>query len=113
MSFRIIYPPSYNKRAARFLKRHPDLAGQYLKVLQLLELDLYHPALRLHRLKGSLNALHSVSINISYRITLELRISDKEIVPVSVGSQISNIRGTQYPFLASVVSLCHGKSGCI
>ena len=86
MRFRIIYTPSYNKRAARFLKRHPDLSGQYLKTLQLLELNPYHPSLRLHRLKGSLNSLHSVSINISYRISLDLKISDKEIIPVSVGS---------------------------
>jgi hypothetical protein len=33
-----------------------------------------------------LNSLHSVSINISYRITLELIIQNKEIIPVNVGS---------------------------
>ncbi len=86
MTYRIIYTPSYNKRAARFLKRHPDLTQQYLKVLQLLELDPYHPSLRLHRLKGPLRALHSVSINISYRLTLEFQISENTIIPVNVGS---------------------------
>jgi hypothetical protein len=29
--------------------------------------------------------LHSVSVNLSYRITLELRISGQTIVPVNVG----------------------------
>jgi mRNA-degrading endonuclease YafQ of YafQ-DinJ toxin-antitoxin module len=87
MSFRLIYTPSYNKRAARFLKKHPDLANQYLKTLQLLELNPFHPSLRLQRLQGSLNELHSVSINISYRVTLELLISEKEIVPVNVGTR--------------------------
>ena len=86
MSFSIIYTPSYNKRAARFLKRHPDLNNQYLKTLQLLELNPHHPSLRLHRLMGSLNQLHSVSINITCRISLELKISEKEIILVSVGS---------------------------
>ena len=86
MSFSIIYTPSYNKRAARFLKRHPDLNNQYLKTLQLLELNPHHPSLRLHRLMGSLNQLHSVSINTTYRISLELKISEKEIILVSVGS---------------------------
>jgi mRNA-degrading endonuclease YafQ of YafQ-DinJ toxin-antitoxin module len=86
MSFRIIYTPSYNKRAAKFIRRHPDLTSQYLKTLQLLELDPYHPSLRLHRLKGSLNELHSISININYRISLELKISEKMIIPVSVGT---------------------------
>jgi len=86
MSFRIIYTPSYNKRTAQFLKRHPDLADQYLKTLQLLELNPHHPSLRLHRLKGRLKILHSVSINMSYRISLILWISDREIIPISIGS---------------------------
>ena len=46
----------------------------------------FHPSLRLHRLKWSLCDLHSVSINISYRITLELVIQGHEIIPVDVGS---------------------------
>lgn len=86
MSFRILYTPSYVKRAARFIKRHPELTQQYEKTLRLLELNPYHPSLRLHRLKGSLSDLHSVSINISYRITLEFLVEDGKIIPVSVGS---------------------------
>ncbi|MBE0576153.1 MAG: plasmid stabilization protein [Desulfuromonadales bacterium] len=86
MSFRILYTPSYVKRAARFIKRHPELTQQYEKTLRLLELNPYHPSLRLHRLKGSLSDLHSVSINISYRITLEFLVEDGKIIPVNVGS---------------------------
>lgn len=86
MSFRILYTPGYVKRAARFIKRHPELAQQYKKTLELLELNPYHPSLRLHRLKGSLSDLHSVSINISYRITLEFLVEDGKIIPVNVGS---------------------------
>ncbi|APG25700.1 type II toxin-antitoxin system RelE/ParE family toxin [Syntrophotalea acetylenica] len=86
MSFRILYTPSYNKRASRFLKRHPDLLPQYEKTLKLLELNPYHPSLRLHRLKGPLSELHSVSINIGYRITLELVIQDQCIILLDVGS---------------------------
>jgi proteic killer suppression protein len=86
MNYRIIYTPSYNKRAARFIRKHPDLIPQYEKTLKLLEIDPFHPSLRLHRLKGSLSDLHSVSINISYRITLELVIQGHEIIPVDVGS---------------------------
>ena len=53
--------------------------------MKLLELNPKHPSLRLHRLKGKLKELHSVSINISYRITLELLITDKEIILINVG----------------------------
>ena len=58
---------------------------QYLKTLQLLEMNPHHPSLRLHPLSGRLQGLHSVSINLSYRITLELLIQDEEIIPVNVG----------------------------
>ncbi|MES2366442.1 MAG: plasmid stabilization protein [Pseudomonadota bacterium] len=85
MSFRLIFTEQYVKRAARFLKRPPDLEKQYLKTLQLLELNPHHPSLRLHPLSGKLQALHSVSINLSYRITLELLIQDEQIIPVNVG----------------------------
>ena len=86
MSFSIVYTPSYNKRAAKFLKKHPQLYSQYEKTLRLLEIDPYHPALRLHRLKGVLTDLHSVSINMSYRITLEILIHEDQLILVDVGS---------------------------
>ncbi|MDO8991249.1 MAG: plasmid stabilization protein [Sideroxyarcus sp.] len=85
MTFQLIYTEQYEKRAARFLKRHPELENQYLKTLQLLEMNPHHPSLRLHALSGRLQGLHSVSINLSYRITLELLIQDKEIIPINVG----------------------------
>ena len=86
MSFRIIYTHGYLKRAAKFVKRHPELLPQYEKTLKLLELNPRHPSLRLHRLTGQLRDLHSVSINISYRITLEFLLEDGKIIPVSIGS---------------------------
>jgi len=83
--WQLIYTPAYNKRAARFLKKHPELAAQYTKTLQLLELNPQHPSLRLHKLQGRLSALHSVSINMSYRITLEFLIQDGQLLLVNVG----------------------------
>jgi plasmid maintenance system killer protein len=41
--------------------------------------------LRLHSLKGKLVWLYSVSINLKYRITLEMIITEKEIILVNVG----------------------------
>jgi hypothetical protein len=37
-------------------------------------------------LSGKLQGLHSVSINLSYRITLELLILDERIILVNVGN---------------------------
>jgi mRNA-degrading endonuclease YafQ of YafQ-DinJ toxin-antitoxin module len=57
----------------------------YLKALQLLEANPHHPSLRMHALKGKLVGLQSVSINISYRITLYLVFQDQQIILVNVG----------------------------
>lgn len=85
LPFALVFTEQYNRRAARFLKRHPDLRQQYLKTLQVLQANPAHPSLRLHPLRGKLDELHSVSINLSYRITLELLIQDGQIIPVNVG----------------------------
>ena len=83
--YALVFTDQYNRRAAKFLKQHPDLLSQYLKTLQLLEANPLHPSLRLHALRGRFDGLHSVSINLSYRITLELLIHDQQIIPVNVG----------------------------
>jgi toxin HigB-1 len=84
--YSILYTKSYIKLAIKFIKAHPALVGQYEKALKLLELNPFHPSLRLHKLKGKLAGLYSVSINISYRITIEFLIQKNLIVPISVGS---------------------------
>lgn len=85
MSWSLVFTEQYEKRALRFLKRHPELEKQYQKALQLLEANPFHPSLRLHPLSGRLSGLHSVSINLSYRITLEFLLEDQDIIPVNVG----------------------------
>lgn len=85
MSYTLVFTDQYNRRAARFLKRHPQAREQYRKTLMLLEANPHHPSLRLHALSGKLNGLHSMSINLSHRITLELVINKQEIVPINVG----------------------------
>lgn len=85
MNYTLVFTEAYERRALRWLKRHPDLRQQYLKTLQLLEANPFHPSLRLHALSGKLQGLHSVSINLSYRITLEFLIQDEQIIPVNVG----------------------------
>lgn len=85
MALGLVFTDAYNRRAARWLKRHPDLRQQYLKTLQILEANPRHPSLRLHALEGKLEGLHSVSINLSYRITLEFLIDGDSIVLVDVG----------------------------
>ena len=85
MTWQFIFTEQYNRRAAKFLKRNPAIEGQYIKTLELLELNPYHPSLRLHTLSGKLEGLHSVSVNLKYRITMEMIIAEREIIPINVG----------------------------
>ena len=85
MRYKLVFPDSYIRRARKFLKKHPEIHGQYRKTLELLEFDPYHPSLRLHGLQESLSGLSSVSINISYRIVLELVIEGNEILLINIG----------------------------
>lgn len=86
MPFKLIFPVPYQKREKAFLDKHPELRERYFKTLLLLEQNPLHPSLRLHPLQGRMAGLHSVSISMQYRITLELELREKEIVFVNTGS---------------------------
>ena len=86
MTWTLVFTERYERRAARFLRRHPDLRQSYRKTLLLLEADPHHPSLRLHALRGRLQGLHSVSINLSDRITLEVLIDGQRLIPIDIGS---------------------------
>ena len=85
MTWQLIFTDQYNRRAAKFLKRHPNVETLYVKTLELLELNPNHPSLRLHRLSGKLEGLQSMSINLKYRITIEIIITESDIVLINVG----------------------------
>ena len=84
--FRLVFTEHYKRKEIRFFKRHPELKQHYAKTLVLLEANPSHSSLRLHALQGKHEGLHSVSINLSYRMTLELLIQNGQIIPVNVGS---------------------------
>ncbi len=83
---KIIYTNSYNKRATTFIKKHPELLGQYEKTLKLLELNPGHPSLKLHKLADKHSDLYAVAININYRISLYFIVDDDIIIPVNLGT---------------------------
>lgn len=90
--YTFIITHSYRKREKEFLKKHPDMLKSYHKVMSILEQNPHHPGLRLHPLRGHLKGLYSISINMKYRITLELLIKDKEIIPVNIGAHDETYR---------------------
>ncbi len=85
MSWQLVFTDQYIRRAAKFLKRNPAVKRVYGKTLELLTANPRHPSLRLHALSGHLTGLYSVSINLKYRITLELVLTEHEIILINIG----------------------------
>jgi mRNA-degrading endonuclease YafQ of YafQ-DinJ toxin-antitoxin module len=86
MSYKIIRTDEYFKKLKKFIKKHPDVLDRYVKMIELLEIDPYHPSLRLHKLKGKLRDYHSVSITMQYRVVIDFIIQDNEIIPIDIGT---------------------------
>jgi len=83
--FSLIFTDEYKKIEKRFLKKHPDLKDKYKKSLIFLASNPFHPSLRIHKLKGGLKEYYSVSINMSYRIVINLIIRDNKIILLNIG----------------------------
>lgn len=86
MSYEIEFTQSYEKRVFNFLKKHKNIVSKYKKTLELLEINPFHPSLRLHKLQGRLNVLYSVSIDMQYRISIEFYIENNRIIPIDIGT---------------------------
>ncbi len=89
MSYSLVFTEQYVRRAKRFLHRHPELRESYLAALVTLEDDPHHPSLHLEALDDRLAGLHSVSVDSSQRTTLQLILSDRDIIPVNVDDRDS------------------------
>ncbi len=84
--YKLIFTDTYLKKEKKFIKKHPELKERYKKTLSLLINNPHHPSLRLHKLQGKLSKYYSISITMSYRIVLDLIITDKEIILLDIGS---------------------------
>ena len=82
--YKLIITESYQKRAKKFFAKHKEILGQYEKILKILCINPQHPSLRLHKLSGRLSGLHSISINISYRLIIHLIINEDQIVLIDI-----------------------------
>ena len=84
--FSITTPQSFIRQARLFFRKHPDLTQRFGKIITDLQKDPFQHHLKLHQLGGKLDGCHAVSLTYSYRITLTLLITDKEIILLDIGS---------------------------
>jgi proteic killer suppression protein len=86
MNYKIIITDSYLKKLKKFIKKHPDILDRYAKTIEILEVNPYHPSLRLHKLQGKFCEFHSISITMDYRVIIDFIIQEHEIIPVDIGT---------------------------
>ena len=82
----IVTPQQFLRQARKFFKKHPDFRSRFAKVLGELQKDPFQPQLELYALSGKLSGCYAVSLTYSYRITLTLMVSEKEIILLDIGS---------------------------
>ncbi len=85
--YTIVTPDQFHRQARKLFRKHPDLKARFAKVVQALQVDPFQPQLALHPLSEKLAGLYAVSLIYSYRITLTLMVSEKEVVLLYIGSR--------------------------
>ncbi len=84
--FTLIWTMLFERMARRFLQKNPHLKSEFEQVIRQLEIDPAAPRLKLHALKGKHKGKHAVSITYSHRIVLVLKVSQKEITLLYIGT---------------------------
>ena len=84
--YRVTTSEQFLRQARKFFNKHPDLRPRFAAIFEALKLDPFQPSLGLHPLSGKLAGCHDVRLTYSYRITLTLLITEKEIILLDIGS---------------------------
>jgi mRNA-degrading endonuclease YafQ of YafQ-DinJ toxin-antitoxin module len=86
VTFALVATRHFERRANKFLRKHPDLKPVLKATLDQLRQDPFQPSLKTHDLSGTLDGIQAVSLTYSYRLTLILKVTDREIVLLDIGS---------------------------
>jgi len=86
MTWILVATAFFERRARKFLTKHPDLRPRFIETMEQLRSDPFEPGLRLHALSGKLQGMQAVSLTYSYRITLTVQVTEHEILLLDIGS---------------------------
>jgi addiction module RelE/StbE family toxin len=84
--YTIITPQQFLRQARKIFKKHLDLKSRFGRVINDIQSDPFQTHLELHPLSGKLEGCYAVNLTHSFRITLTLMITAKEIILLDVGS---------------------------
>jgi len=84
--YTLVWTAHFTRVAKKFTKRHPDIKKKVAAILRDLGKDPFQSHLDYHHLGGKQAGIQAVSITDSYRITLTVIITKKEIILLDIGS---------------------------
>lgn len=83
--YTLVWTAHFTRAAEKFKKCHPELKKKVAGILRDLEKNPFQPHLRYHRLGGKHKGMQAISITDSYRITITIIITEKEILLIDIG----------------------------
>lgn len=72
MRRRLLRSQAFVRVARKAIKKNPRLAGELAATLEALEQDVFHPSLRTHKLKGTLEGVWACSAGYDLRVLFRL-----------------------------------------
>ncbi len=84
--FKLSWTNTFVKTSKKFFKKHPELKPDFKELFTQLEEDPFQKRLKLHQLKGRHKEKYSISLTYSYRVVLYLKIVNREIILLDIGS---------------------------
>lgn len=84
--YTLVWSSGFTRSARKFIADHPNLRHKVAATLRELEIDPFQPHLKFHHLTGKLKGIQAVSITHSYRVTMTVVITEKEITLLDIGS---------------------------
>ena len=85
MSFALVTTQHFERRARKFLRKHPDLRQALRDTLDDLSRDPFQPKLKLHSLSGDLAGVQAVSLTFTYRLILCVMVIEREVALLGIG----------------------------
>jgi addiction module RelE/StbE family toxin len=84
--YTLVWTAHFTRAAKKFTRNHPELKKKLAGILRDLEKDPFQPNLDYHHLGGKLSGIQAISITDSYRLTMTVMITKKEITLLDIGS---------------------------
>jgi len=91
--YALVWTATFARTARKFLRRHPELAGIFRDAIEQLETDPDAPRLRRHPLQGRHAGKFSARLTYEHRIVFLLRVREREVVLLDIGSHDEVYRG--------------------